>query len=325
MIEQQIILIASIAGFATFAVSFGLARFLAAKFKEMGITGVDVHKRERPVTAEMGGLATLLGVGVGAAVIYALDQQIPFVFLAGVITVLLVGVIGVLDDLVTLRQRYKPFLVAAVSTPLVIALFGKSEILFPLIGHIPFGLLYPLLIVPLGITTSSNLSNMLAGFNGLEAGCASIGIGALTLLSALKGSESGTIVGALFLAGYLGFLLLNWYPAKIFPGDTGTLMAGAAIATIGLISGIEFAAVVVSLPAAFDFTLKMLNKNPFSARKIHGDTVVEEDGTLHPPDYPALSHAFMRLAPLSEKSLVQSILLMEAVYAVLAIVLTLVI
>ena len=299
-----------------------LARYLSKKFKEIGITGLDVHKPAKPVTAEMGGLAILVGVTFGALLFYLLEPTFSFVYLAALLTILLVGIVGIVDDMITLRQRYKPFIVGAMSIPLMVALFGQSAIRFPLVGSIPFGLLYPLFIVPLAITTSANLSNMLAGFNGLEAGTAVIAIGALTLLSALEGRSAGLVLGSLFLAGYLGFLVLNWYPAKIFPGDTGTLMAGAAIAVIGFASGFVFAAIVVSLPAAFDFTMKMLTKNPFSARKIHGDTIVTSTGLLKPPNYPALTHAFMMIAPMSERDIVSSMLFMEAVYAVLAIAIT---
>lgn len=315
---------AIIAGGLTGVVTLGLATYFSTKFKELGLTGVDVHKSTRPVTAEMGGVAVLAGVVTGAAVLYFLYPGFPMTLLAGLITILLVGVVGVVDDLVALRQRYKPFMIVAASIPIVIALFGRTSVPFPLIGSIPFGILYPLLVVPLGITTCANLTNMLAGFNGLEAGCAVIAIGTLTLLAVVKGSSTGAILGILFLGGYLAFLTLNWYPAKIFPGDTGTLMAGAAVATIGLISGLVFAAVVVSIPAAFDFTLKMLTREPFSARRIHGDTTVTSDGTLVPPSYPSLSHAFMQVVPQSEKSLVLSILGMEAVYAALAIGITII-
>jgi len=303
----------------TGAVTLVLARYFSGKFKELGITGVDVHKPHKPVTAEMGGLAIMIGVTLGAAVMYLLYPGFPILMLAGLVTILLVGVVGLVDDFLVLRQRYKPFIIVAASIPIALALFGRTSIPFPLIGSIPFGILYPLLVVPLGITTSANLNNMLAGFNGLESGCAVIAIGSLTFLSAIKGSSVGALLGILFLAGYLAFLALNWYPAKIFPGDTGTLMAGATIAVIGLTSGLVFAAVVVSMPACFDFTLKMLTKSPFSARKIHGDTVVTSDGILTPPGYPSLSHAFMRVTAQSEKSLVVSILAMEAVYAALAI------
>lgn len=318
----------AIALFLTFVITSGitmyLSRFLSFKFKKMGMTGIDVHKPNKPVTAEMGGLAVLIGVGAGSLVFYLLEpESVSFLLLAGLLTILLVGIVGLIDDLISIRQRYKPFLVGAMTIPLVIALFGKSTVPLPLVGSIPFGILYPLIVVPLGVTTSANLSNMLAGFNGLEAGVATIGLGVLTLLSALERHYVGLIIGSLFLAGYLGFLFLNWYPAKIFPGDTGTLMSGAAIATIGLTSGLVFAAVVVSIPAALDFTLKMLSRNPFSARKIHGDAIVGEDGILQPPNYAALSHVFMRMTSMTEKSLVNSLLFMEGVYGILAVIITL--
>jgi UDP-N-acetylglucosamine--dolichyl-phosphate N-acetylglucosaminephosphotransferase len=304
--------------------SYLLARFLATKFKQLGITGLDIHKPHKPVTAEMGGLAVLLGSGVGASVFYLLARPVPFVFFAAVLTILLVGVIGTIDDLFPLRQRYKPFLVAIMSAPLAYAFLGTTSIYLPLVGAIPFGILLPVFIVPLAVATSANLSNMLAGFNGLETGCTVIALAALTFLALLKGSEVGSIVGSLFLAGYLGFLVLNWYPAKIFPGDTGTLMAGTAIVTVGLISGLVFAAAVVSLPAGFDFALKISSKRPFAARSVHGNTRVTQEGVLTPPSYPALSHAFLRVSNMTEKGLVSSILAMEAVYAILAVALTIV-
>ncbi len=320
----SIALIVSLIFALTAGVTIVLSRFLSVKFKEMGITGVDVHKPDKPVTAEMGGVAVLVGVTIGGLLFYVLKPgSFTFLFLAGLVTILLVGIIGLVDDIISIKQRFKPFLVAAVTLPLVIALFGRTSIYLPLVGSIPFGVLYPLVVVPLGITTSSNLSNMLAGFNGLEAGSASIGLGVLTLLSALKDQYVGVAIGSLFLAGYLSFLVFNWYPARIFPGDTGTLMAGAAIATIGLTSNLVFAAVVVSIPAALDFTLKMISKNPFSARTIHGDTVVDEAGILRPPNYASLSHVFMRMTSMTEKSLVKSMLFMQAIYGILAVIITL--
>ncbi len=308
----------------TILITVVLARFLSIKFKQMGITGIDVHKPNKPVTAEMGGLAVMIGVAAGASFLYELEPGLfSSVFLGGLVTILLVGIVGAVDDLVSIRQRYKPFLVALVTTPLIVALFGRTSITFPLVGPIPFGILYPLVVVPLGITTSANLSNMLAGFNGLEAGSAVIAIGTLAFLSAFEGHYVASTLACLFLGGYIGFLFLNWYPAKIFPGDTGTLMAGAAIATVGLISGLVFAAVVVSIPACLDFTLKMVSRNPFAARSIHGNTTVTSDGILRPPNYAALSHVFLRLNAMTEQTLVKSMLLMSAVYAAIAVVITL--
>lgn len=316
-------LLVLLAGAVTLSISYVVARFISVKFKKIGITGLDVHKLERPVTAEMGGLAVLVSCLIGTLIFYLIQPNFSSLFLAATVTILLVGIVGVIDDLIALRQRYKPFLVALASAPLAYALLGTSSVSLPLFGSIPFGLLFPLAIVPLAITTSANLSNMLAGFNGLETGCTVIALMALTFLAWVKGAETGFVIGSLFLAGYVGLFALNRYPAKIFPGDTGTLMAGAAIVTVGLVSGLIFAAAVVSIPAGFDFVLKISTKRPFAARGLHGNTTVSSDGTLAPPNYPALSHAFLKVTKMTESGLVSSILAMEATYSILAIALTL--
>jgi UDP-N-acetylglucosamine--dolichyl-phosphate N-acetylglucosaminephosphotransferase len=307
---------------ATGVTSYDLASFFSRKFVALGITGVDVHKLDRPIRAEMGGLAILISLSLGSALMLAFDGDRSFLFLAGAGTVALAGVVGVADDKFDLRQRDKTILVAAASLLLSISLVGRESVYFPVIGSIPFGVLYPLLVVPIAITSAANFSNMLAGFNGLEAGIAAISVGVMTLLSAATGSTDGALLGILLLVSYVGFLVMNWYPAKIFPGDTGTLMFGAGVAAIGLIAHLEIAAIVLCMPAALDFALKLASKSPFGQRKVYGNTQVNQDGTLSPANYPALVHAFMRVAPTKERTLVLSILAMEGLYACLAVVVT---
>jgi len=233
------------------------------------------------------------------------------------------SLVGVVDDMTDMRQRYKPFLVAASSLPLVYALWQTSSISIPLAGQMHLGLIYPILVVPFAVTIASNFTNMLAGFNGLEAGTAVIAIGSLAFLAAVQGSYAAAILGVILVCAFLGFLKLNWFPAKIFPGDTGSLLAGAGIAAVALTGGLEFAAIVVSIPAGMDFSLKMIAKRPFSGRQDFGNTAVDARGYLTPPSYPALVHAFMRTGPTTERQLVTAVLGMQAVYAALAIGLTL--
>ena len=309
-------------GVLAVALSYTSARYLSKKFVKMGMTGNDIHKPGRPVTAEMGGLSVLLAFLICSLVIMvAIDDPItPLV--AGVASIAGAGAVGIVDDVTNMRQRYKPFLIAAAAIPLVAVLWGPTSIQMPLIGALPVGYVFPLAIVPLALAISANFTNMLAGFNGLEAGSAVIAIAALTLLSAVKGVYPATIIGVILMCGFLGFLKLNWYPAKIFPGDTGTLMAGAGIATIAILAGLEFAAIVVSIPAGIDFTLKMVARRPFGGRRVFGDTTVGEDGNLSAPAYPALVHAFMRVSPISERGLVISVLSMQALYSALAVLIT---
>ena len=319
---NPVIVLAAASG--TGLVSFRMSSFLSQRFKAMGITGIDIHKLNKPVTAEMGGVAVVVALFFGAGVLILLDGAADALFLSGVATIALAGLIGIADDHFVLRQRTKAVLVALASFPLSYYLLGGTNIVisFPFIGAVSFGILTSILIVPFALTTSANFANMLAGFNGMEAGIATIAVGTLTFLAAVRGMWEGAALGVLLLCAYVGFLALNWYPAKIFPGDTGTLMFGAGLVTIGIISNLEFAAIVLSMPAAFDFSLKMISRRPFGQRKLIGNSSVNADETLHPADYPALVHAFMRVAPTTEKSLVRWVLLMEAVYAVLAVALT---
>ncbi|MDA4126809.1 MAG: UDP-N-acetylglucosamine--dolichyl-phosphate N-acetylglucosaminephosphotransferase, partial [Thaumarchaeota archaeon] len=273
------------------------------------------------------GLAVLVALAVGSVLYVGLNSALDgstVLFAAASATIALTGVVGVADDMVELSQKFKPFLIVAVSAPLAIQLIGRAYIDIPLLGSVHLGILYPLVAVPLAITTSANFSNLLAGFNGLEAGGAAISLGTMSLLSGITGHPTVAALGLILTFAYIGFLALNWYPAKIFPGDTGTLMAGAAVAAIGLASGLEFEAVVLSIPAAMDFALKLINRRPFKQRKIFGHTRVRSDGTLDPAPYPALVHAFMKVSPIKERDLVISVLAMQALFALLAIAITVV-
>ncbi len=323
MTANDELLVLGLAAGATAVVSYLSARYLSVKFVKMGITGKDIHKQARPVTAEMGGLSVLLGLVVGSSILFLGIDDPPVPFIAGLFTVAGSSLIGVADDLTNMRQRYKPFLIAVSAIPLIYVLWSRGGIPVPGLGSLPMGLAYPLAVVPLAVAISANFTNMLAGFNGLEAGCAAISLGALTFLAAVEGSYTGAAMGVILVAGLVGFLRLNWYPAKIFPGDTGTLMAGAGIAVVALLSGLEFAAIIVSIPAGIDFTLKMFAKRPFGGRYSFGNTTLDENGKLKPPAYPALVHAFMRSAPMTERELVVSVLSMQTLYAALAIAVTL--
>ena len=310
---------------AALVTSYSVARYESRVFPLKGISGVDIHKPDKPVRAEMGGLAVLAALAIASALYVGLDYSVdgpPVMFAAVASTVAFVGVVGVADDLKELSQKYKPLLIVLASIPLMAVLWGRDGIFVPTIGYVDFGILYPLVAVPLAVTTSANFSNLLAGFNGLESGCAVISLGTMSYLSEFTGHPVIAAFGLILTFAYLGFLALNWYPAKIFPGDTGTLIAGAALAAMGLAAGLEFEAVVLSIPAAMDFALKMMYRRPFKQRHVLGNTTVRPDGTLEPAPYPALVHAFMRVSPIKERDLVLSVFAMQAMFALAAVIIT---
>ncbi len=57
----------------------------------------------------------------------------------------------------------------------------------------------------------------------------------------------------------------------------------------------------------------------FQGRKLYGDTKIRADETLEPPKYPAVAHVLLKFTPMTEKRLVKALLIIELVFALIAI------
>jgi len=122
-----------------------------------------------------------------------------------------------------------------------------------------------------------NVVNFLDGLDGLAAGIAAIVGFVLFFLSMVPGvNQPATALLAITLAGCsLGFLIFNFYPAKIFMGDTGSHFLGFTIAILAIFSGgkIATALLVLGFPI-LDGLWVVLNRifkkrSPFMADKTH--------------------------------------------------------
>ena len=144
---------------------------------------------------------------------------------------------------------------------------GRSDISIPFLGVIDFGFLYPLILVPIGIVGAATTFNFLAGFNGLEAGQGILILSALGIVAFLTGNSWLTIIALCMVASLLGFLLYNFYPAKIFPGDTLTLSVGGLIAIIVILGNFERVGVFFFIPVIVETILKIRGRLPESFGK----------------------------------------------------------
>ncbi len=143
---------------------------------------------------------------------------------------------------------------------------------------IEFGLLYPLILIPLGIIGASTTFNFLAGYNGLEASQGILILGALSIVCFLSGSSWLSVIALCMVAALLAFYIFNKYPAKIFPGDTLTYPVGALIACIAIIGNVEKIALFFFIPYILEAILKLrggLKKESFAR--------LNEEGTLEMP------------------------------------------
>jgi UDP-N-acetylglucosamine--dolichyl-phosphate N-acetylglucosaminephosphotransferase len=290
-----------------------------------GLTGNDVNKPDRPIVPNIGGIAVAFGLSLGVLVAIAVSET-PFApgmaegpMVAAFLCVLLVVLIGVVDDLLRMPPVLKGTLPLLAALPLIVLGDGSSTVDFPLIGVVELGLLYTLILVPIGVTGAANVTNMLAGFNGVEAGMGSVACLALGLIALRAGSTEAAVLLFAMLGALLVLLRFSWYPARIFPGDTATLAIGAVLAAAVITGGFEIAGVILIIPYAVDFVIKARNKFPST-----GWWGTWTDGKLVHEGRPiGLAQTIMRLTGgVTEVRLVSILIGLEVIAAVVAVVVT---
>ena len=255
----------------------------------VGIMGLDMNKPGRPKVAEMGGICVVFGFVMGMLAYIGIQtfyygSSRYITIMAVLCTVLMTCIIGMMDDIlgwkIGLAQWQKPMLTLFAALPMMVINFGHSTMALPIVGDIDWGTLYPLLIVPLGIVGASNAYNMVAGFNGLETGMGIIILSVLGYAALITGISSALALSLCMLGALVVFLYFNWYPAKVFPGDTMTYPVGALIACVAILGGAQKLAVMLFVPFAVDFILQLR-----SGFKSEAFAKVNEDGSLEVPDH----------------------------------------
>ena len=115
----------------------------------------------------------------------------------------------------------------------------KQYIELPIWFYIPFAI-----FVLLGTTNAVNLTD---GIDGLSTSVTTIIITALTVIGIILGVKEVALIGCTLIGACLGFLLFNLHPAKVFMGDTGSLLLGGAIAGMALYLKMPLILIVVAL------------------------------------------------------------------------------
>lgn len=289
---MDLVLLAGIV-LASFFTAFYIIPPWIKKAHAQGLTGKDMNKPDRPEVAEMGGICVIFGfvtailLYIGLKTFYyGTDGFIPI--LACLCTVLLIAIIGMMDDILGwkkgLSHWQKPLLVIPAAMPMMAINAGESSMVLPVIGTVDWGIAYPLLIIPIGIMCASNGYNILAGYNGLEAGMGVIILSALGFFAFLADKAIPAVLAFGMAGALLAFLLFNWYPARIFPGDSLTYSVGALIACVAILGDLEKIALLLFIPYIVDFCLVLRKRC-----KAEAFGRVNEDGSLELP-YTGIYH-----------------------------------
>ena len=228
------------------------------------------------------------------------------------VCILFGGFMGLLDDWMDLKWRYKAFMPLIAALPLIYLARAdalRTAISLPLIGTIQFGNWYYFLIIPLIVMIVTNTINMLGGLNGLETVCPAIIIIALMSLSQ---SYLILMLGPLLL--WLALATLN-VEGKIFVGNAGSFAIGMTIASFAVITDLKLSLLISILPYIFNSSLILLTI--FFARK---RAKVTFDGKKLLSDHRrSLVTLVTYHRPLTERQVVALIALIIAVFAIAAV------
>lgn len=167
------------------------------------------------------------------------------------------GFMGLLDDWIDIRWRYKALLPLIAAIPLIILREGETIMSTYFWGKIDFGLAYYFIIVPVIVTVTTNVVNQLGGLNGLETICPSIILTGLTITSMVHGRRESILLYAPIAVSWL--LAYYNFKGKIFVGNTGSFALGVTLAAYAIIANIEQTLATSILPYIFNSALILIN------------------------------------------------------------------
>ena len=222
--------------------------------------GPESHLKKQG-TPTMGGVVMIISILVMSVFMYFQYIKSEPEVAKGLIPLVLVtigfGAVGFVDDFKKLVLKntdgLKPalkmlgLLIIAVAFAIYLVSIGtqtlipilKEYITIPMLLYVPFAI-----VVMLGATNAVNLTD---GIDGLATSITTIIIACLTVIGITGEVKEVVILGSTICGVNLGFLLFNMHPAKVFMGDTGSLLLGGAIASMALYLKMPLILLVIAL------------------------------------------------------------------------------
>ena len=212
----------------------GMARLLGA-VDEPG--GRRLHTRPIP---RLGGLALFFGVMVPSLAFLKLSSEARGLLLGMTVATL----VGAIDDFRGLRPLEK--LGGQIAAAVIPVAFGIwiDHFTLPFVGvhGVSPWLGKPLTVA--WIVAIMNMVNFLDGLDGLAAGVCAIAGSTFSVIALSLQKPNPAIVSAIVFGACLGFLRHNFYPARIFMGDSGAMLLGFVLATVAVQGLLKTAATV---------------------------------------------------------------------------------
>jgi UDP-GlcNAc:undecaprenyl-phosphate/decaprenyl-phosphate GlcNAc-1-phosphate transferase len=256
----------------------GMARILGAVDAPGG------RRLNRRPVPRLGGLALFLGIVVPSLAFLHLGRETRGLLLGAAVAV----TVGAIDDFRGLRWFEKlagQIVAAAIPTG-----FGiwVDRFTFPFLGvhSLPGWVGVPLTV--LWIVAIMNMVNFLDGLDGLAAGVAAIAGLTFSIIALSLAKPDAAVMSAIVFGACIGFLRHNFYPARIFMGDSGALLLGFVLAAVSVQGLLKTAATVALFFPLLVLAVPIVDTTFVVARRLkHGEKVFEGD-QAH------LHHRFLR-------------------------------
>ena len=231
----------------------------------------------------MGGLAVGLGCGSGliAAHFLCLEDGLSMQvagFAAGG-TILLV--VGAWDDRFTMPALIKFFFQVAAAAIAIQVGFRVDIFSDPFTAttfEVPVWILWPVSL--LWIVGVTNAMNLIDGLDGLSSGLGAIIAATLTVICWQAGQWTGVVIGLALFGALIGYLPFNFPPARIFLGDTGSLLIGFSLALLAL-EGYRKAAFLAFIVPMLALAIPLLDTLLSIVRRLRSGRAVFSADQLH--------------------------------------------
>jgi UDP-GlcNAc:undecaprenyl-phosphate GlcNAc-1-phosphate transferase len=257
----------------------GMARLLGVVDRPGGRR---LNKRPIP---RLGGLAIFLGILVPSLAFLSLDGEMRGIVLGAAVAC----VIGAIDDFRGLEPVPKlAGQVAAASIPLAFGVW-IDHFTFPFLGvvDLPAWVGMPLTVV--WIVAVMNMVNFLDGMDGLASGVCAIAGLTFAILALSLGKIDAAVLSAIIAGACVGFLRHNFFPARIFMGDSGALVLGFTLATVSISGLLKTASTVVLFLPLLVLAVPIIDTSFVVAKR------VKYRQPISSPDRSHLHHRFMNL------------------------------
>lgn len=299
-----------------FTISFAITpvvKMFAQKVGAMDVPG-DARRIHNHPIPRMGGLAIFIGFLLSVLLFVNITREVRGILLGSIIIV----ATGAVDDVVSLRAWTKFLIqifaaVVAVWHGVVIHVVMNPNVFSGTEAIMLGWLAVPITILWIvGITNSVNLID---GLDGLAVGVSTISCITIVVVALLVSEPNVALILAALAGACIGFMPYNLNPAKIFMGDTGSLLLGYVLSTVSVLGLFKFYTLVTFVVPVLALAVPLADTVfAFCRRILHGQSPFHADrGHFH--------HKLMDLG-LNQKQAVAVLYAVSAILGLAAVVLT---